>query len=282
MYMRKLFYLALAVMPFAFSACDVEDVEKDGEDAATVTELEGTWYYEDSHHPFTIVFKGETYTFETPGFKDQGTFTYQNNLITCHLTDRWSGDVEWNDGKRVSAGNWEKISLDGYTGRTFKVSLLENGVCIGKLTDEFYGGKPIEIMLLCKGVRISINSSELDGEWLFKENNEVLARLVVDGNNYTIWQEMPYSQQAAATKEHGEWSYENGFINLSPDSMFFSYAHIDTGYVYSRVDPATLEAEEWFQTQYEPDDMKIPAYKSKDTFYISIPDQEYLLKFKKK
>lgn len=279
--MKKLFYLALAVMPFAFSACET-DVEKDGEDAATVTELEGKWFYEDSHHPFTIEFKGNNYTFETPGFKDQGTFTYNNNVITCHLTDRWSGEVSWQDGKRVSAGNWEKIDLDEYRSRTFTVSLLENGVCIGTLVDAFYGGEPIEIMLICEGARISINSSELNGEWLFKEDNVLLARLVVDGSNYTIWQESPYSQQLAATKEEGEWSYDNGFLNLSPSALYFSYQYTDSGYVYSQIDPATLEAEEWFQSQYEPDDMKIPAYKSKDTFYLNIPDLEYMLKFKKK
>ena len=280
--MKKLFLLALSVIPFAFYSCDTE---KDGEESATVTGLEGTWYYEDSHHPFTITFKGETYIFETTGFKDQGTFTYKDNVITCRPTDRWSSEgVEWVDGKRVNTGGWEKISLDGYNGRTFEVSLLENGVCVGTLLDDFYGGEPFEIILLCQGAKITVNASELNGEWLFKQDGELLARLIVNGNNYQIWQLEPYFQEPAVIKEEGHWTYSNGYINLSPTTRYFSYEYSSTGvgYVYSQIDPATLEATEWHPAQYELDDMKIPAYKSKDTFYLSISESQILYKFKKK
>ena len=280
--MKKLFLFAMAVVPFAFYSCDVE---KDGEEeAVAVTGLEGTWYYEDYHHPFTITFTGETYIFETTGFKDQGKFTYVNNVITCRPTDRWSSEgVEWVDGKRVNTGGWEKISLDGYNGRTFEVSLLENGVCVGTLLDDFYGGEPFEIMLLCQGAKISVDASALNGEWLFKEDGELLARLVVNGNNYQIWQVQPYFQELAVVKDEGQWSYANGYLTLTPTSKAYSYENARTGgYVYSQVDPETLEAEEWHVAQYELDEMKIPAYKSKDTFYISISENMIVYKFKKK
>ena len=279
--MKKLFFFALALMPFAFLACDTE---KEGEDVANATVLEGTWYYDDYHHPFTIVFKGDTYTFETTGFKDRGTFTYRDNVITCNLAERWSAErVEWENGKRVNKGEWENIGVDkDYKSRKFEVTLLENGVCIGNLTDDFYGGEPIEIMLICQGIKISVNASELNGEWIFKEGQMLTARLLVDGNKYTIWQRMPYSQDMACTKEKGEWSYADGYLNLTPDSLLFSYSHGNDGYTYSRIDPETLEAEEWYPAQYGLDEKKFPAYKSKDAFYISITDNEMIYKFNKK
>ena len=54
------------------------------------------------------------------------------------------------------------------------------------------------------------------------------------------------------------------------------------GYVYSQINPETLEATEWHYAQYELDEMKLPAYKSKDTFYLSIPENYMVDKFKKK
>jgi hypothetical protein len=279
MIMKKLFLLALAVIPFAFYSCDAE---KEGEEeAVAVIGLEGTWYFEDTHHPFTISFKGETYIFETTGFKDQGTFTYENNIITCHLTDRWMGNVEWVDGKRVNTG-WEKTDLDGYNGRTFEVSLLENGICVGTLQDDYYGGDPIEIMLVCKEAKITLDASALNGEWLFKQDGKLRARLVVDGNNYTIWQVRPDLQELAVTKEEGQWTYSNGYINLTPTSRGYSFQNgVSGGYVYAQVDPATLEATEWHFAQYELDEMKVPAYKSNDTFYLSISEDQIVYKFKK-
>jgi len=280
--MKKLLLFALSVIPIAFCSCDTE---KEGEEGTTaVAGLEGTWYYDHSHHPFTITFKGETYIFETPGFKDQGTFTYKDNTINCHITDRWSADVDWVDGKRVNTDNWEKIDLDGYSGRTIEVSLLENGICVGTLTDDFYGGKPTEIMLVCKGAKITVDASALNGEWLFKQDGKLLVRLVVDGDSYTIWQVDPYMQEAAVVKEEGRWTYSNGYINLTPTSRGFSYenSNEDSGWIYSRIDPVTLEAQEWHYAQYELEETKIPAYKSNDTFYLSIPEDETIYKLKKK
>lgn len=281
--MKKLFLLALAVIPLALASCDVE---KEGDDAPNVTVLEGSWYYDDYHHPFTIVFKGDNYTFETTGFKDEGTFTYKDNVITCHITERWSCErVEWENGKRVNKGEWEKIGVDkDYTSRKFEVTLLENGVCIGNLTDDFYGGEPMEIMLICQGVKISINASEVEGEWVVKEGQELIARLVVQGNKYTIWQNMLYFEKDASTKEIGTWSYANGYLTLTPESYLYSYTRQSgsTGYSFANVDPESLEADTWYPAEYELDPIKIPAYKSGNTFYMNIPDAEGIYKFKKK
>ena len=138
-------------------------------------------------------------------------------------------------------------------------------------------------MLLCQGAKISVDASALNGEWLFKEDGELLARLVVNGNNYQIWQVQPYFQELAVVKDEGQWSYANGYLTLTPTSKAYSYENARTGgYVYSQVDPETLEAEEWHVAQYELDEMKIPAYKSKDTFYISISENMIVYKFKKK
>ena len=279
--MKKLFYLALAVIPFAFASCDVE--KEGGDDSANATVLEGTWYYADSHHPFTFVFKGNTYTFETPGFKDTGTFTYNDGVIKCNIQQRWSSDTGWEGDVRVSVGEWESIPLEGYTSRTFEVTLLENGVCIGNLIDEFYGGEAREIFLICKGAKISIDASKLNGEWIFKGVSNVIARLLVDGNNYTVWVADPYYRELAATKEAGEWSYADGYLTLSPETLLFSYTYNDSihNYDYSTVNPQTLEADEWYEAEYDLDETKVPAYLSNGTFYVQM-DEMRISKFTKK
>ena len=63
----------------------------------------------------------------------------------------------------------------------------------------------------------------------------------------------------------------------------FSYENgASGGYVYAQIDTATLEATEWHYAQYELDETKIPAYKSNDTFYLSISEDQIVYKFKKK
>lgn len=296
--MKKLFLLVLAVIPFAIFSCDVEkedtdsanadpgktEVDSTGIDTSNVVVLEETWFFDDYFHPFTFTFKDDAYTFETIGFKDQGTFTYEDSVITCTLTKRWSGEAGWEDGKRINLGNWEEIPLDEYTSRTFKVDLLENGVCIGFLTDDFYGGDPVEIMLIRQGMKLTINVSEVEGEWVIRDGRVLAARLLVEGNKYTIWQNQPYREEAASTKEKGTWSYADGYLTLTPDSSLYSFDRPtgSTDYVYSAVDPETLEAETWYPAEYELDPMKIPAYKSRDTFYMKMLDAEEIYKFKKK
>ncbi len=280
--MKKLFYLALAILPFAMVSCDTETdgLEEDG----NVTVLEGTWYFADSHHPFTFVFSGDTYTFETPGFKDSGTFTYKDGVITCKITQRWTSDTGWEGDVRISVGEWQPTDLDEYTSRRFEVTLLDGGVLIGDMIDEFYGGEPYPMMLVCKGAKITINPAELNGEWLFKVDGKLISRLVVDGINYTIWIANNYSDSSlSATKENGMWSYKDGYLNLNPDSLYYSYTRSASGggYDYSPVDAETLEAEQWYAAQYELNPYKIPAYSSKGTFYIKL-EEGTIARFTKK
>jgi hypothetical protein len=279
--MKKLLYLALAVIPFALTSCDVE---KEGDESANATVLEGTWYFADSHHPFTIVFKGDTYTFETPGFKDTGTFTYKDGVIKCNFQQRWSSETGWEGDQRINIGEWESITIDpDYSSRTFEVTLLEKGICIGIMNDDFYGGEPWEMILICKGAKISIDASKLNGEWIYKEGQELRGRLIVDGNKYTVWESYIFNSNQEVIKEFGEWSYADGYLTLSPDSLYFSYTYNDNArqYDYSPVDPQTLEAEVWYPAQYEPDESKIPAYLSNGTFYIMM-DEMTISKFTKK
>ena len=69
-----------------------------------------------------------------------------------------------------------------------------------------------------------------------KEDGELLSRLVVNGNNYQIWQVQPYFDELAVIKEEGQWTYANGYINLTPTSKTLStsaYLKI-TWYISSR------------------------------------------------
>ncbi len=281
MIMKKLFYLALALMPFALVSCETETDGPESDGNATV--LEGTWYFADSHHPFTFVFSGDTYTFETPGFKDSGTFTYKDGVIICNINKRWTSDTGWDGDVRISVGEWQQTDLDGYTSRRFEVTLLEGGVCIGNMIDEFYGGEPYPMFLVCKGVKITINPAELNGEWLFKEDGKLMARLIVDGIKYTIWVADPFYTSLAATKESGMWSYTDGYLNLNPDSLYYSFTRpAGSGdYEFSPVDPETLESEQWYAAQYELNPYKIPAYSSKGTFYIKL-EEGTIARFTKK
>lgn len=272
--MKNLLLLAMALMPFAFMSCDKEN-DEDG----NVTGIEGTWQWDDSRHPFTITFKSNgSYKFETIGFKDEGTYTFENSVVRCRLSKRWSCETGWGENKRINVGKWEEIDLDGYNSRTFNVSLLENGICIGKLNDEFYGYVENEIMLVCTAAKIKLGGSDMDGRWICRNGQTMMARLEVSGNRYTIWQRLSYSQAPAATKEVGTWSYSNGYLTLTPTHLYYSSHHLASGGTAYETLSDDLEAENWHETEYEPQSTRIAAYKKDNTFYISPEGAESLVK----
>lgn len=274
--MKKLLLLAMALMPFAIMSCDNE---KDDESNVVVTGIEGTWQWDDYHHPFTITFKSNgSYKFETTGFKDEGTYTFENSVVRCRLSKRWSCETDWDENKRINVGKWEEIDLDGYNSRSFNVSLLENGICIGKLNDEFYGYVENEIMLVCTAAKIKLGGSDMDGRWICRDGQTMMARLEVSGNRYTIWQRLSYSQAPAATKEVGTWSYSNGYLTLTPTHLYFSSHHLASGGTAYETLSDDLEAENWHETEYEPESTRIAAYKKDNTFYISPEGAESLVK----
>ena len=273
--MKKLLLLAMALMPFAFMSCDKEN-DEDG----NVTGIEGTWNWDDTHHPFTITFNSNgSYKFETIGFKDEGTYTFENSVVRCRLNKRWMCETGWEDNKRINDDKtWQETDLDGYNSRSFNVSLLENGICIGKLNDEFYGYVENEIMLVCTAAKIKLGGSDLDGKWISRDGQTMMARLEVSGNRYTIWQRLSYSQAPAATKEVGTWSYSNGYLTLTPTHLYYSSHHLASGGTAYETLSDDLEAENWHETEYEPQSTRIAAYKKDNTFYISPEGAESLVK----
>lgn len=275
--MKKLLLLAMALMPFAIMSCDNE---KDDESNVVVTGIEGTWQWDDYHHPFTITFQSNgKYNFETIGFKDEGSYTFSNNVISCRLSKRWSCETGWNNNERVNVNDtWEEIELESYDSRSFDVSLLENGICICTLHDEFYGFMEGEIMLVNSNVRITLGGSDLDGKWISRDGQTMMARLEVSGNRYTIWQRLLYSQAPAATKEVGTWSYSNGYLTLTPTHLYYSSHHLASGGTAYETLSDDLEAENWHETEYEPEESRLPAYKKDKTLYVSIQEAESVVK----
>ncbi len=275
--MKKLLLLAMALMPFAFMSCDNE---KDDEGNVVVTGIEGTWQWDDTHHPFTITFKSNgKYNFETIGFKDEGSYTFSNNVISCRLSKRWSCETGWDANTRINVeGTWEETDIVDYNSRSYDVSLLEDGFIICTLHDEFYGAMENEIMLVNSNVRVTLGGSDLDGQWISRDGQEMMARLEVQGNSYTLWQREAYSQEPAATKEVGTWTYSKGYLTLSPSHLYFSSHHLQSGLTIYETLSDNLEAANWYEAEYEPSQGKLAAYKKGNTLYVSIPEAESVVK----
>ena len=60
-------------------------------------------------------------------------------------------------------------------------------------------------------------------------------------------------------------------ITVTPSEVNYSYKRENNDYVYSFVDPVTLEAETWTKAQWEPDEYTRKIYLSDDkkTLYVA-------------
>lgn len=257
--MKKLFLMLAAVALFA--ACT-----EDGN-----TFLDGKWYAHtgtmmDSHHPLDITFDGDNYIWHTGGYspqKEEGTFTYENDIITLTGKTFWECDVEWSQGGNlpVETGAWVKVAL-AYPSHRYKVISFEGDVLtLENLSNDMFdeGQK----FIMTRGDAFP-EEKELKGTW--EGESQDLGkkyRITFDGKNFTRWE--LYSQYGklsedgdnvlfrACIKESGTWKYAKGTLTLTPIKRWNSYIiHANMYgtplyYEASEINETTLEASTWYE-----------------------------------
>ena len=261
--MKKFALLALAALSVFALACDPEDAE------VTNDSIVGEWSFTDSHHSVTIDIKKDgTYSWETVDMKHTGEWTFADSKVTLTAKAFFTCGIVWTEeGFRVSDGKWESSKAENHiegsaTGKAiYTVEALVPGAAIwtrtsGNIFDPI-GELPI---LMYKGdANLSIKNGELDGTWSAKDNTGE-TRIKVEGNKFTYWEYYTVeSSSARCTKTTGTWTYSKGYLNIHPEHEYFSYGRGATGgdYTYSTINADTLEAETWYEAEYDLDDYKV-------------------------
>lgn len=263
--MKKALLLLVAVAVFA--AC-----EKDQANA-----LEGKWTAHtgtamDSHHPLDITFTGDTYVWHIGGYspmKEEGTFTYENDIITLKGSTFFTCEVEWSQqgGAPVESGAWIKAELS-FPSHKYKVLSFEADV----LTVE-----TMEDDVISKGTKLVMTrgnaypeESELKGTWEgesegYSQGYGRRYRITFDGKNFTRW-ECSYQRGKlqeggeevsfkVVMKESGSWKYSSGNLTLTPTKKWNSYIiHANQygtpqWYECGTINEATLEASQWWEIE---------------------------------
>lgn len=270
--MKKAYlYLTLiAFASFGFASCD--------KDENTLTEeggIIGTWegVADEYHYPIATINADGTYEWEWAGiarFKDVGTYTYTDNKIVMTGKNFYEWDSE--KGKYVD-NDW----VEGNTKRNIKIIDLTPGVMNVELNDYFMGGGQGEgfpFILYRKGLVQDIKTKDLEGTWESYDSDGSLGeRIIISGNNFTAYEVWTTDTILCAEKSTGTWSVKSNVLTVKPKDLYFSYSRpTGTGnYVYSVVDPVTLEAETWTKAVYTPDEYEERIYLSDDkkTLFVS-------------
>lgn len=270
--MKKAYlYLTLiAFASFSFVSCD--------EDENTLTEeggIIGTWEGDPDqyHYPIAVINADGTYEWEWSGvakFKDVGTYTYADNKIVMTGKNFYEWDSE--KGKYVD-NDW----VEGNTKRNIKIIDLTPGVMNVELNDYFMGGGQGEgfpFILYRKGLVQDIKTKDLEGTWESYDSDGSLGeRIIISGNNFTAYEVWTTDTILCAEKSTGTWSVKSNVLTVKPKDLYYSYSRpTGTGnYVYSVVDPVTLEAENWTKATYTPDEYEERIYLSDDkkTLYVA-------------
>lgn len=270
--MKKAYlYLTLiAFASFSFLSCD--------EDENTLTEeggIIGTWEgdADEYHYPIATINADGTYEWEWAGiarFKDVGTYTYTDNKIVMTGKNFYEWDSE--KGKYVD-NDW----VEGNTKRNIKIIDLTPGVMNVELNDYFMGGGQGEgfpFILYRKGLVQDIKTKDLEGTWESYDSDGSLGeRIIISGDNFTAYEVWTTDTILCAEKSTGTWSVKSNVLTVKPKDLYYSYSRpTGTGnYVYSVVDPVTLEAENWTKAVYTPDEYEERIYLSDDkkTLYVA-------------
>ena len=233
------------------------------------TALEGKWIahagvHWDSHHPLDITFTGNTYLWHIGGFspmKEEGTFTYENDVITLTGKSFWTCEIEWSQGDgSEQKETWVKAEV-AFPNHKYKVLSFEGDV----MTVETITSDVIDQgvrMIMTRGEAVPAES-DLKGTWEGTGENGRIYRISFDGKNFTRWEVYELSGKLSeggedvmikvAIKEAGTWKYGQGELTLTPSQRWNSYIlHCDQYasplyYEASEINTATLEASTWYE-----------------------------------
>jgi hypothetical protein len=275
--MRKtLFYLSiLAIATVGFTSCDDEeglpsnDPENtpsnnpdNGKTPAILPWIVGTWEGDSAehHYPFVTFKSDSTYEWEYLGLhkmKDEGTYTFDSSRIVMKIKTIY----EYEDGKYKPTSEYRKSD------RVCKILNLKDGLLKVELNDYFMGGGSggFDFILYKKDYEQNITKRDLQGTWESYESDGSLSeRIIISDSTYTAYEVGMIDTVLWARKTVGTWSIDKTTLKIKPSSLFFSYEMGNGGYVYSEVDPETLETENWAEATYSLDDYTVRIYLAED------------------
>ena len=260
---KTLFFTLLAFAAVGFMSCNDEE--------NTLTEdsgIVGTWEGEDEHHcPIATINADGTYVWEWVGtdrFKDEGKYTYEGNRIVMKPSTYY----QWEDNKYETMEPWDRCP------RNIKILDLTPGMMRIELTDYFMGGSQseegFEFTLFRKGLNQKITSKDLQGTWeSYYDDGSLSERIIISGNDYTAYSVGMADSILYAEKSVGTWTVKDNVLTATPSDLWFSFERVNNQYVYSEVNPVTLEAEKWTKASYQPDPESQKIYLAENKLYVS-------------
>lgn len=275
--MKKILYsILVAVAAFAVS-CSKDDGSQNEDGGFT-----GTWLMRaNEHHYFDATFNSNgTYEWEWKGvarFKDTGSYTEKDGVITMTPEKLYESDYETGELVQVSLSDFQ------WSGpRKVTILSVEGGVAWWKWegdflmqnTDDFTGG----IMIFKKGYNFNIKKSDLLGTWEIKREDGFVESRIVIGDGTFSWYDAYEQPDAecgiAVRKDSGTWTLDENVLQIkatgsasSAKSLGYNQSLGKNEYIYSNVNPETLEADQWYSTTVNWD----------STYYIYLKDSELSL-----
>ena len=234
------------------------------------TGIVGTWEGEaDEYHYPVVTFNADgTYEWEWAGIhkmKDTGKYTYEEGKKIVMKPSKY---YEYDDekGKYVTGD-------PGYTGdRNCRIIELNPGMMRVNLSDYFMGGgqgEGFDFVLYRKGLNQNIQQKDLQGTWeSYDEDDSLSMRIIISGNKYTAYEVWTRDSILCAEKSVGTWAVKNSVLTATPSDLWFSFDMVNNEYVYSKVDPVTLEAENWSKASYKLDPESKKIYLADDKLYV--------------
>ena len=260
----------IAFVSFGLASCDDDENTLNEE-----TGIVGTWEGDgdEYHYPIVTINADGTYVWEWAGiarFKDEGKYTYDENKNTIVMKP--SKYYEWDDEKNgyvVNKEPWDNSP------RNIKILDLTPGVMLINLSDYFMGGSDgdgFDFVLYRKGLVQNIKAQDLDGTWeSYEPDGSLSERVILSGSNFTAYDVWTTDTILCAEKSTGTWSISGSVITVKPSAVMFSYERVNNDYVYSAVNPLTLEAETWTRASWNRDEYSQRVYLSDDkkTLYVA-------------
>ena len=258
--MKKLFYLAAAAIAAVAISCGKTNSEGPGGNNQKDDGIVGTWLMRlDEYHYFNVTFKEDgSYEWLWQGAGgnrlDKGTYKLENNVITTTAKEVFEADYETGEMQKSDLENW------GWAGvRTITVVKQDGPVAWWSWKDDylmqdsgFFGED--SVIIFKKGADFGIKASDLLGTWEVAADGGV-DRVVFESGTvtwYTTWKTEEAEGGISATKNTGNWSLEGNVLTInykmaysSSESLGWNPETQQNEYIYYKVDPVTLECENW-------------------------------------
>lgn len=257
--MKRLFFIAVALsaaFAVSCSSTDPDTFSGSGDDS-----ILGTWLMRaDEWHYFDVTFKKDgsySWTWDGASGKllDTGTYKYENNVVTTTATKFFEEDHETHVMKEADFFNteWNKV-------RTITFVKNEGAVAWCTWENDYFvensdfRGNNGPILLFKEGADVKFGASDLKGTWELTADSSI-DRIIFENNSFTWYSAWPNTEAEggySVRKDTGTWSLNKNVLTFEYKKAYSSYKTLgwnqatqQNEYIYYKVDPVTLEAEQW-------------------------------------